>query len=134
MIVELHLFSMCQVELAEKLPHVQSLCIHEMIIRAYKHMLRAVVAAVDKVADLAGVVASCLNVLLGTRPENAGADADSVVDDNLKWKWVDAFLLKRFGWVWNSENCTELRKFAILRSLCHKVEYYSSVYVFLISV
>lgn len=97
-------------------------------------MLQAVFAAVDNVADLPGVVAACLNVLLGTRPENAEADADSVVDDNLKWKWVDAFLSKRFGWVWKSENCTELRKFAILRGLCHKVEYYSSVSVSNISV
>uniref|UniRef100_A0A7N0VI43 Clu domain-containing protein n=1 Tax=Kalanchoe fedtschenkoi TaxID=63787 RepID=A0A7N0VI43_KALFE len=107
------------VELAEKLPHVQSLCIHEMVIRAYKHMLQAVVAAVNNVADLAGVVASCLNVLLGAPSENA--DADTVRDDDLKWKWVEAFLLKRFGWLWKPENCPELRKFAILRGLCHKV-------------
>ncbi|KAJ4839776.1 hypothetical protein Tsubulata_026571 [Turnera subulata] len=34
-----------KVELADKLPHVQSLCVHEMIVRAYKHILQAVVAA-----------------------------------------------------------------------------------------
>ncbi|CAM8979824.1 unnamed protein product [Rhodiola kirilowii] len=109
------------VELAEKLPHVQSLCIHEMVIRAYKHMLQAVVAAVDNVADFAGVVASCLNILLGTPPANADVDTYSVEDNNLKWIWVETFLLKRFGWMWQSENSSELRKCAILRGLCHKV-------------
>ncbi|KAK9274864.1 hypothetical protein L1049_022118 [Liquidambar formosana] len=108
------------VELADKLPHVQSLCIHEMIVRAYKHILQAVVAAVDNVADLAGSVASCLNILLGT-PSIENADANITNDDNLKWKWVETFLLKRFGWQWKFESFQDLRKFAILRGLCHKV-------------
>ncbi|KAJ4958852.1 hypothetical protein NE237_025963 [Protea cynaroides] len=34
------------VELSNKLPHVESLCLHEMVVRAYKHILQAVVAAV----------------------------------------------------------------------------------------
>ncbi|GMN61594.1 hypothetical protein TIFTF001_030683 [Ficus carica] len=38
-----------KVELADKLPHVQSLCVHEMIVRAYKHILQAVIAAVHNV-------------------------------------------------------------------------------------
>ncbi|GJV96448.1 protein TSS [Tanacetum coccineum] len=97
------------VELADKLPHVQSLCIHEMVVRAYKHILQAVVAAVDNVTDLAGSIASCLNVLLGSN------------DDELKWKWVECFLSKRFAWQWKNEWRTDLRKFSILRGLCHKV-------------
>ncbi|GMH13786.1 hypothetical protein Nepgr_015627 [Nepenthes gracilis] len=107
------------VELADKLPHVQSLCIHEMIVRAYKHILQAVVAVIDNVADFADAIATCLNVLLGTPSSNA--DADIVSDDKLKWKWVETFLLKRFGWKWREESCQELRKYAILRGLCHKV-------------
>ncbi|KAA8522830.1 hypothetical protein F0562_009253 [Nyssa sinensis] len=106
------------VELADKLPHVQSLCVHEMVVRAYKHVLQAVLAAVDNVADLATLVASCLNILLGT-PSTENADITN--DDNLKWKWVETFLLKRFGWRWKSESRHDLRKFAILRGLCHKV-------------
>nr|GEV55521.1 hypothetical protein [Tanacetum cinerariifolium] len=51
-----------KVELSDKLPRVQSLCIHEMVVRAYKRILQAVIAAVD----IAGSIASCLNVLLGT--------------------------------------------------------------------
>lgn len=91
-----------------------------MVVRAYKHILQAVVAAVDNVADLAIYIASCLNILLGScSMENT--DSDIINDENLKWKWVQAFLLKRFDWLWKSENCHELRKFAILRGLCHKV-------------
>ncbi|PKI70197.1 hypothetical protein CRG98_009389, partial [Punica granatum] len=108
------------VELADNLPHVQSLCIHEMVVRAYKHILQAVVAAIDNVADLAASVASCLNVLLGTA-SGENSDADSIGDDELKWKWVEGFLLKRFKWGWKHESRRDLRKFAILRGLCHKV-------------
>jgi protein TIF31 len=110
-----------QVELADKLPHVQSLCIHEMVVRAYKHILQAVVAAVDNVADLAVSIASCLNLLLGT-PSLENPDVDITNDDKLKWKWVEAFLLKRFGWHWKCESSEDLRKFAIIRGLCHKVQ------------
>ncbi|XP_021653923.2 protein REDUCED CHLOROPLAST COVERAGE 2 isoform X2 [Hevea brasiliensis] len=108
------------VELADKLPHVQSLCIHEMIVRAYKHILQAVVAAVNSAADLAASIASCLNTLLGT-PSSENEHTDIVNDDKLKWKWVETFLLKRFGWKWKHESCEYLRKFAILRGLSHKV-------------
>ncbi|KAG8367639.1 hypothetical protein BUALT_Bualt16G0093900 [Buddleja alternifolia] len=108
------------VELADKLPHVQSLCIHEMVVRAYKHILQAVVAAVDDFANMASSVASCLNVLLGTPPTGNG-DADVSHDDELKWKWVEKFLSKRFKWQWKDDCRRDLRKFAILRGLCHKV-------------
>ncbi|XP_073151625.1 protein REDUCED CHLOROPLAST COVERAGE 2 [Henckelia pumila] len=108
------------VELADKLPHVQSLCIHEMVVRAYKHILQAVVAAVDDVTNMASSVASCLNMLLGS-PTTENVDVNVSVDDELKWKWVEKFLQKRFGWQWNDETGSELRKFALLRGLCHKV-------------
>ncbi|KAF3452912.1 hypothetical protein FNV43_RR03345 [Rhamnella rubrinervis] len=108
------------VELADKLPHVQSLCVHEMIVRAYKHILQAVVAAVDNVADWAASIASCLNILLGT-PLGENANAHAANDDKLKWRWVETFLLKRYGWQWKYESDQDLRKFAILRALCHKV-------------
>ncbi|KAH1127130.1 hypothetical protein GLYMA_06G223500v4 [Glycine max] len=108
------------VELADKLPHVQSLCIHEMVVRAYKHILQAVVAAVDNVSELASSIASCLNILLGT-PSPETNDEDITSCEELKWRWVENFLLKRFGWQWKDENGKDLRKFAILRGLCHKV-------------
>ncbi|KAM7268027.1 hypothetical protein ACFE04_010193 [Oxalis oulophora] len=107
------------VELADKLPHVQSLCVHEMVIRAYKHILQAVVAATDNVLDLSASIAACLNILLGTPNENA--DVDIITDDKLKWKWVEAFLSKRFGLQWKHEFHHDFRKFSILRGLSHKV-------------
>ncbi|XP_068647247.1 protein REDUCED CHLOROPLAST COVERAGE 2-like [Aristolochia californica] len=108
------------VELANKLPHVQSLCIHEMVVRAYKHVLQAVVASVDNISNLAAAVASCLNILLGS-PSVEKADSDITSDSNLKWKWVEAFLWKRFRWNMKDESCRDLRKFAILREICRKV-------------
>ncbi|KAK1289033.1 hypothetical protein QJS10_CPB18g00322 [Acorus calamus] len=82
-----------KVELADKLPHVQSLCLHEMIIRAFKHILQAVIAAVDDTAELAGAVASCLNVLLGTLPGDSD-DMDLANDYNLKQKWATIYQQK----------------------------------------
>lgn len=108
------------VDLADKLPHVQSLCIHEMIIRAFKHVLQAVIAASEIVADLPSAIASCLNVLLGSLPADS-IDTNLTNDDNLKKTWLKTFLYKRYGWKWNEESCTDLRKFAILRGICHKV-------------
>ncbi|KAL8493121.1 hypothetical protein ACS0TY_024361 [Phlomoides rotata] len=108
------------VQLSDKLPHVQSLCIHEMIVRAFKHILQGVLAAVGDVANMASSVASCLNLLLGTPPTETG-DEDANSDDELKWKWVETFLMKRFSWQWKNEARNDIRKFAILRGLCHKV-------------
>lgn len=119
-------------ELADKLPHVQSLCIHEMVVRAYKHILQAVVAAVDHVADMAAAVASCLNVLLGTPPA-VNTDAYISNDVELKWKWVETFLSKRFGWQWQDEKRHDLRKFSILRGLCHKVHFSDSIEIAVVS-
>ncbi|KAI4377268.1 hypothetical protein MLD38_014928 [Melastoma candidum] len=108
------------VDLADNLPHVQSLCIHEMVVRAYKHIMQAVVAAITDVADSAVAIASCLNLLLGTTSSEE-QDVDTIKDEELKWKWVESFLWKRFTWRWKLETSQDLRKFAILRGLCHKV-------------
>ena len=92
-----------------------------MVVRAYKHILQAVIAEVDDVSELASSIASCLNTLLGT-PTPETTDAEITDCDNLKWKWVELFLCKRFGWQWRHESVQDLRKFAILRGLCHKVK------------
>ncbi|WVZ73330.1 hypothetical protein U9M48_021650 [Paspalum notatum var. saurae] len=108
------------VELSDKLPHIQSLCIHEMVVRAFKHILRAVIAAVDDVNDMADSVASCLNILLGPFPEENN-DGNCGKDHSIRKRWLEVFLIKRFGWKWKDEYCLDLRKYAILRGLCHKV-------------
>ena len=98
-----------QVKLAEKLPHVQSLCIHEMVTRAYKHLLRAVITTVRDDVGLAASIAVTLNVMLG----------GEINETNNIWRWLQVFVEKRFGWKF--ENQPDIRKFAILRGLCHKV-------------
>ncbi|KAM3244563.1 hypothetical protein ACQJBY_056090 [Aegilops geniculata] len=108
------------VELSDKLPHIQSLCIHEMVVRAFKHIVRAVIAAVDDINDMAQSVASCLNILLGPFPEENN-DGKCGEDHNLRQKWLEVFLMKRFGLAWKDEYSLDLRKYAILRGLCHKV-------------
>ncbi|KAI3741379.1 hypothetical protein L1987_59051 [Smallanthus sonchifolius] len=102
------------VKLSEKLSHVQSLCIHEMIVRAFKHILQAVIAAVSKPEEMADAIAAALNLMLGV-PESEQAV------DSLTRTWLDVFLKKRYDWDLSSFNYTELRKIAILRGLCHKV-------------
>ncbi|KAG6427801.1 hypothetical protein SASPL_112048 [Salvia splendens] len=81
------------------------------------YIIQAVVAAVDDIVNMASSIASCLNLLLGT-PAAKNGDADVNNDDELKWKWVETFLFKRFGWQWKDEARSDLRKFAILRGLC----------------
>eukprot|EP00268_Persea_americana_P022118 TRINITY_DN219_c0_g1_i4.p1 TRINITY_DN219_c0_g1~~TRINITY_DN219_c0_g1_i4.p1 ORF type:complete len:1113 (-),score=284.77 TRINITY_DN219_c0_g1_i4:426-3398(-) len=90
-----------------------------MVTRAFKHILQAVIATVGNVADLSAAIASCLNILLGSlTKENCNRE---LIDDHaLKLKWLETFLLKRFGWRLKDE-FQHLRKFAILRGLCHKV-------------
>ncbi|KAK4837938.1 hypothetical protein QYF36_009678 [Acer negundo] len=106
------------VELAAKLPHIQSLCIHEMVIRAFKHVLQAVVASVDNTTDLAEAIASSLNFLLGCygREDDRSLNEDHV----LKLQWLRTFLQRRFGWSLKDE-FQHLRKISILRGLCHKI-------------
>lgn len=110
---------MNQVKLAENLPHIQSLGIHEMITRAFKHQLKAVIASVHNVADLSAAIASTLNFLLGRCPTE---DTDQCLSDDhdLRIQWLRVFLSKKFGWTLNDE-FRHLRKLSILRGLCHKV-------------
>lgn len=80
---------MFQVELSDKLPHIQSLCIHEMVVRAFKHIVRAVIAAVDDINDMAQSVASCLNILLGPFPEE---NNDGKCGEDRSWWCLVAWL------------------------------------------
>ncbi|XP_075476247.1 LOW QUALITY PROTEIN: protein REDUCED CHLOROPLAST COVERAGE 1-like [Primulina tabacum] len=105
------------VKLSEKLSHVQSLCIHEMIVRAFKHIMNAVLSAVHKTENMAGSIATALNLMFGS-PEN-GQPGQHV--HPLVWGWLQVFLKKRYGWDLISSNYNDVRKFAILRGLCHKV-------------
>ncbi|XP_015870545.3 protein REDUCED CHLOROPLAST COVERAGE 3 isoform X1 [Ziziphus jujuba] len=106
-------------DLAEKLPHIQSLCIHEMVTRAFKHILRAVIASVDSFSDIPAAIAASLNFLLG---HHGIRNTDQNLNDDhaLKFQWLEKFLSRRFGWTLKDE-FPYMRKFSILRGLCHKV-------------
>ncbi|XP_023549162.1 protein TSS [Cucurbita pepo subsp. pepo] len=107
------------VELAEKLPHIQALCIHEMVIRAFKHVINAVIAAVESTADLSAAVASSLNFLLGSY--GSEDEENNLHEDGaLRLQWLRTFLGKRFKWRLSNE-FQHLRKMSILRGICHKV-------------
>ncbi|XP_011073390.1 protein TSS [Sesamum indicum] len=104
------------VELADKLPHIQSLCIHEMVTRAFKHVLRAVIASVENMDDMPTAIATALNFLLGS----CNVENNDPSDEVLKLQWLRTFLAKRFDWRLKDE-FQHLRKLSILRGLCHKV-------------
>ncbi|KAK9130591.1 hypothetical protein Sjap_011078 [Stephania japonica] len=107
------------VELAEKLPHIQSLCIHEMVTRAFKHVIKAVVASTENIHNLPGAIASTLNFLLGSCTKDV--PNSTLHDDHLlKLIWMETFVSKRFGFRLNGV-FQHLRKFAILRGLCQKI-------------
>ncbi|KAK4476339.1 hypothetical protein RD792_015488 [Penstemon davidsonii] len=107
------------VKLSEKLSHVQSLCIHEMIVRAFKHILQAVISAVGKSEKMAATIAAALNLMLGVH-ENGQSDQPYGVH-SLVWRWLEVFIKKRYDWDLINSNYEDVRKLAILRGLCHKV-------------
>ncbi len=112
-----------QAKLAAKLPHVQSLCVHEMVVRAFKHVLQAVVASCKNAADLPLNIAAALNVMLGASLLEEDLEKRPSSSKYLIWTWVETFVNKRFGWKLAGEVIrSELRKYAILRGLCHKVK------------
>ncbi|ESQ36763.1 hypothetical protein EUTSA_v10006538mg [Eutrema salsugineum] len=111
------------VKLSDKLSHVQSLCVHEMIVRALKHILQAVISAVAADTDkIAAKVAAALNMMLGI-PNNtvAATPQNSWNVHPLIFQWLEKFLKKRYDYDLNAFSYKDLRKFAILRGLCHKV-------------
>lgn len=106
------------VKLSEKLSHVQSLCVHEMIVRAYKHILQAVIASVHT-DEVAVTLAAALNLMLGV-PETDNSN-QSLNVHSLVRRWLELFLVKQYDWDMSAFNFKDVRKFAILRGLCQKV-------------
>lgn len=90
-----------------------------MIVRAFKHILQAVIAAVVETGEMAISIAAALNMMLGV-PESGDSNCSSNVH-SLIWRWLEVFLLKRYQWEFGKVNLCEIRKYAILRGLCHKV-------------
>jgi len=109
-----------QIDLAEKLPHIQSLCVHEMVTRAFKRVVKAAVASVDDMSQIPAVIAASLNILFRPCPTNSNENSENLSQEyELKLRWLRAFLMRRFGWKLNDE-FLHLRKLSVLRGLCHK--------------
>ena len=98
---------------------MQSLCIHERIVRAFKHILQAVSSSVTSIDEMAVSVAAALNLMLGVHPSGEKSKCCSL--HPLMWRWLKVFLKKRYEWDITSLNYKDVRKFAILRGLCQKV-------------
>ncbi|XP_062190047.1 protein REDUCED CHLOROPLAST COVERAGE 1 isoform X2 [Phragmites australis] len=107
------------VKLSEKLSHVQSLCVHEMIVRAFKHIVRSVIAAISDMRQLALKIAAALNLLLGVPESEVSGSSPNV--HPLVWRWLVVFLKKRYEFELTEKHYHDVRKYAILRGLCHKV-------------
>lgn len=120
MSISVHCTSMNQAKIAEKLPHIRSLCIHEMITRAFKHLFRAVIASVNNMAEIPVAVAASLNFMFGHR-ELEGSDRIPSEEYCLRLQWLQKFLSRKFGWIQKDE-FNHLKKFSILRGLCQKVK------------
>lgn len=105
-----------QVKLSEKLTHVQSLCIHEMIVRAFKHIIRSIIAASSNMGNLALLISEALNMMLGVSEIE-----EEDINISLVSRWLKTFLKKRYEWELTRSDYKEVRKNSILRGLCHKV-------------
>lgn len=91
-----------------------------MVIRSFKHIVRAVIAAVDDMQNMSAAIAETLNILLGCPRLESDTETDAHSEHNLRFRWVERFLSKRYNWKLKDE-FAHLRKFIILRGLCSKV-------------
>lgn len=107
-----------QANQADSLPHIRSLCLHEMVARAFKHILRAAIAAASESTSLPAVIAATLNAILG-EPSSSDSDKEESLHQKSKL-WANHFVKQRFDWDLEKEE-EMLRKPALLRSLCLKV-------------
>ena len=95
-----------------------------MIVRAFKHIVRSVIAATSDMRQLALTIAAVLNLLLGV-PESEFSGSSPAVHP-LVWRWLVAFLKKRYQYDLTEQHYVDVRKYAILRGLCHKVNMFES--------
>ncbi|CAI5476528.1 unnamed protein product, partial [Closterium sp. Yama58-4] len=135
--------------LADKLPHVRSLAVHEMVARALKHVIQAVVtttalstAATAPAAAgaaggagagagagashslLAASIAATFNAIFGSsmhkKGEGRGGGEAETSLGGMVWRWVRVFARVRFGFHLDDEALAGLRMLSLLRALCLK--------------
>jgi protein TIF31 len=98
--------------LSKSLMHIHSLCIQEMVVRAAKRIIRAVMSKCSSMSDKAAALAGTLNCLLG---------AEGSPDAKKLWDWIHLFVKKRFDFTFSPSIRTEIRHLALLRDLCQRV-------------
>jgi len=97
--------------LSKSLMHIHSLCIQEMVVRAAKRVIRAVMSKCS-MSDKAAALAGTLNCLLGAESSSHGKKL---------WDWIHVFVKKRFDFALSPSVRTEIRHLALLRDLCQRV-------------
>ena len=100
-----------------------------MIVRAFKHIVRSVIAAISDTRQLALTIAAALNLLLGVPESGVSGSCPSV--HPLVWRWLVIFLKKRYEYELTEKHYNDVRKYAILRGLCHKVKVTICIFIFL---
>jgi protein TIF31 len=91
-----------------------------MVIRAFKHIIRAVIAIIGDIQNMSAAIVETLNILLGSPRHENDVDIEACSEYNLRLKWVESFLSKRYLWKVKDE-FAHLQKSIILRGLCSKV-------------
>ena len=98
--------------LSKSLMHIHSLCVQEMVVRAAKRVIRAIMSQCSDMSEKAAAIAGTLNALLGAE---GSSSADKL------WDWIHRFVKKRFDFELSSSIRTEIRHLALLRDVCQRV-------------
>lgn len=88
--------------------------------RAFKHIVRSVIAAISDMRQLALTIAAALNLLLGVPESYVSGSSPNV--HPLVWRWLVTFLKRRYEFELTEKHYHDVRKYAVLRGLCHKVK------------
>ena len=97
--------------------HITMVCQLDMVSRALKHLLRAVISTVRQNSessglDVAAAVAATLNAALGS----SGAAHHGHL-----WMWLRSFVAKRYHHHMSEAECAALNRQNLFRSVCQKV-------------
>ena len=99
-----------------------------MIVRAFKHIVRSVISAISDMRQLALTIAAVLNLLLGVPESDVSGSSPNV--HPLVWRWLVTFLKRRYEFELTEKYYHDVRKYAVLRGLCHKVKVHIFFYLF----
>jgi protein TIF31 len=79
-----------------------------------------VIAAISDMRQLALTIAATLNLLLCVPGSDVSGSSPNVYP--LVWRWLVTFLKRRYEFELTEKHYHDVRKYAVLRGLCHKVK------------